>query len=286
MAHSHDRMLRLALCLLALLLAVPAAATNLLSNGSFESGVACGDAMLLGPGSTGIDGWVVTGAGIDYCGTRWTAAYGTRSVGLNGTAAGGIAQTIPTQVGGHYAVHFWISGDPDTQPYIKWLRLTAGQASADFSADVTAMWAWDPGWNPCVMSFLADSIATTIQFTSLMSGDYGPAIDSVTVELTAPAGVPLAKPAALALSVPAPNPSPRESRMEFWLPAAATVRLGIFDLAGREIAVLAQGELSAGRHEAAWDGRITGGGQAPAGLYLVALRVPGRQVVQRLMRLR
>src|SRR5437763_5928248 len=78
MAHSHDRMLRLALCLLALLLAVPAAATNLLSNGSFESGVACGDAMLLGPGSTGIDGWVVTGAGIDYCGTRWTAAYGTR----------------------------------------------------------------------------------------------------------------------------------------------------------------------------------------------------------------
>src|SRR5206468_12424279 len=79
--------------LLGLLVPCPAGA-NLLVNGSFESGPAPGDAMQLAAGSTAITGWVVTPSNIDYCGTRWTAAQGARSLGLNGASPGGISQTF------------------------------------------------------------------------------------------------------------------------------------------------------------------------------------------------
>jgi len=281
----------LALALAALAaLAVSAAGTvhgaNLIANGSFESGPAPGDAMPVAAGSTQIAGWVVTRAAIDYCGTRWTAAEGARSLGLNGSAPGGIAQTFATTPGAQYTVRFWMAGDPGSTPVIKTARVTAAGQSKDFSADITGMWAWDPGWNSCTWAFIANTSSTTLEIYSTMAGDTGPAIDSVSVAYNGQVvGVePSAEPA-LALSPGVPNPMRDASEIRFTLPRAMTARLSVLDLAGREVVVLAKGAFPPGTQRRTWDGRTAGGRAAP-GVYIVQLSVEGRHLVRRLVVLR
>ena len=268
----------------ALLGSSPARA-NLLVNGSFESGPAPGDAMQLGAGSTLITGWVVTRANVDYCGTRWTAAQGVRSLGLNGLDAGGIAQTISTMQHAQYTVRFWMAGDPGSTPAIKQMRVAAAGQSADFTADITGMWAWDPGWNSHVWSFTANAASTTIEFYSMQTGDTGPALDSVTVELNSVLDVGSGRTPALALLPCVPNPMRDATQLEFTLPRAMAARLSVFDLAGREVAMLADGAFAPGRHPVIWDGR-TEKGRAAAGLYYVQLSADGRRLARRLIVLR
>jgi choice-of-anchor C domain-containing protein len=270
---------------LALLIAVATAHANLITNGSFESGPAPGVSLPIAAGSTAITGWVVTRAGIDYDGTIMTAAQGACSVSLNGADAGGIAQTLTTIPHATYTVRFYMCGDPGTVPAIKNMRVAAAGQSGDFSADNTGMWAWDPGWNPHVWTFAAVGSSTTLEFYSLMSGDSGPAVDSVTVELMTVAGVDDGRAAEFALTSVAPNPTRTGSVIDYALPRATTARLSVFDLTGREVAVLADGPRGAGRYRATWDGRDASGRAAP-GLYFVRLSIPGRQVSQRLVVLR
>ena len=90
-----------------------------------------------------------------------------------------------------------------------------------------------------------------------------------TLDLTTlPVGVPPAGPlAALELGSPTPNPSRAAVRLALDLPAAAAIDAGGFDLAGRRVASLATGALSAGRHDLVWNGRDAAGRAVPAGVY-------------------
>lgn len=263
--------------LAALACAPLAARANLLVNGSFETGPEPGELLAVASGSTTITGWVVTRAGIDYAGTAWTAAQGARSIALNGPAAGGISQTFATLPHALYTVRFYLAGDPETLPNLKTMRVTAAGQTAGFTADITGMWAWDPGWNPNVWTFQAASTSTTIEFYSDMSGTTGATLDSVTVALTSTAGV---DPGAgvVSLAPVAPNPVRGAARFHFALAQAGPARLALYDVSGREVAVLAAGEFGPGAHETAWDGRGAHGA-APAGLYFAELRAgPGRLV--------
>lgn len=73
----------------------------------------------------------------------------------------------------------------------------------------------------------------------------------------------------------APNPFNPRTRIAFELDAPAACRLAVFDLRGREVAVLAEAAFVAGRHTVAWDGRAAGGGGVASGTYLVQLRAGG-----------
>lgn len=75
-----------------------------------------------------------------------------------------------------------------------------------------------------------------------------------------------AAPGALALHTPYPNPSRGRVTLAYDLGEGDHVRLAVYDLLGREVAVLFDGGRSAGRYEAIWDGR----GLA-AGLYLARM---------------
>jgi hypothetical protein len=55
------------------------------------------------------------------------------------------------------------------------------------------------------------------------------------------------------LARPVPNPFRRTARIAYALPTRAPVRLAVFDLAGREVARLVDGERPAGRHQARLD---------------------------------
>ncbi|MCK4413479.1 MAG: T9SS type A sorting domain-containing protein [Candidatus Eisenbacteria sp.] len=81
----------------------------------------------------------------------------------------------------------------------------------------------------------------------------------------------------LALSI-APYPAARRAVIVFFLPAAGPVRLEIFDLAGRRVALLADRPQLAGRHRMVWEA-----GDQPAGLYFCRIAGGGEQVTKRLV---
>jgi len=83
-----------------------------------------------------------------------------------------------------------------------------------------------------------------------------------------PPGAP-ASVAAVLLAPPFPNPSRGEVALRFALSAPASVRLTIYDIAGRLVTTLADGPRAAGWHAATW--RPDAGGGAPAGVYFARL---------------
>ncbi len=96
-------------------------------------------------------------------------------------------------------------------------------------------------------------------------------------------GVSAAVPGTLRFYAPRPNPSPGVVSLGFDLPRAARVRLEIFDLAGRRVAVLAAGELGAAHHELRWAGTDASGARVKAGLYFARFTTPGFERVARLV---
>ena len=89
------------------------------------------------------------------------------------------------------------------------------------------------------------------------------------------AGVEPTNPLALSLRV-SPNPGTAH-RVSFALPQKTRVELGVYDLLGRRVAVLAKGEFPAGEYTRMWDGRGTNGNRAAAGVYFYRL-IAGKEV--------
>jgi hypothetical protein len=89
------------------------------------------------------------------------------------------------------------------------------------------------------------------------------------------------------LAAQRPNPSRGTSEFRCVVPTACTVDVVLFDLAGREVRVLAAGEPSTpGDRIIRWDGRDASGTPVRAGIYLVRVRA-GRDIgVRRLVVLR
>jgi len=77
-------------------------------------------------------------------------------------------------------------------------------------------------------------------------------------------------PSVFVLYTPFPNPFNSSTLIRFDLPNRANVLLSVHDLAGREVAMLATGEISAGTHSVRWDA-----GNFASGIYLVRLKTPG-----------
>ncbi len=67
-----------------------------------------------------------------------------------------------------------------------------------------------------------------------------------------------------------------------WSPAAGTVRLAVFDVAGRLIRTLVGDSMPQGSHEAVWDGRDASGREAGSGSYLARLEFGGKVEMVRL----
>jgi hypothetical protein len=98
-----------------------------------------------------------------------------------------------------------------------------------------------------------------------------------------PVSATLATPSlALAIDPVAPSPTAAAAHIGFALPRAGQARLAVYDVGGREIARLVDGTLPAGRHQAAWDGRILGT-RAGAGVYHIRLDFDGATRVRRLI---
>lgn len=86
------------------------------------------------------------------------------------------------------------------------------------------------------------------------------------------------------MSAPAPNPSTRDTHLEFSLATACTGELSIYDASGRRVATLLRGELAPGRRTATWDGREANGNPVPAGLYFARLATTAGSAHRRIVR--
>ena len=90
-------------------------------------------------------------------------------------------------------------------------------------------------------------------------------------------------PRALAFFAPRPNPLAHSTRFAFDLPETRTVRLALFDLAGRRVTTLAEGWLDPGHHERTWEARDEAGVRVPAGLYFARFETRGYTRTTRLI---
>ena len=68
-----------------------------------------------------------------------------------------------------------------------------------------------------------------------------------------------------------PNPFNSMTTIRFSLPEASLARMSVFDIAGREVAVVVDGRYEAGKHTAVFDAD-----RLPSGIYLVRLEAGGR----------
>jgi len=83
-----------------------------------------------------------------------------------------------------------------------------------------------------------------------------------------------------------PNPFSVSTSFAYQISSPGHVRVGVFDIRGRRIAVLEDAQRGAGTRKVTWDGHVEGGGQAPAGIYFIRVEVPGRNETHRVVRLR
>jgi subtilisin family serine protease len=68
--------------------------------------------------------------------------------------------------------------------------------------------------------------------------------------------------------------------ISFTLPAAGQARLDLFDVAGRKVAALFNGQANAGRTVVAWDGRGSGGAVLHQGAYFARLTANGTRAAR------
>lgn len=99
------------------------------------------------------------------------------------------------------------------------------------------------------------------------------------------------KPMAVAPLLPelmqnSPNPFHSSTAMRFLLPTPGHVSLQVFDLSGRLVATLQEGELGAGEHMLEWSGRNDEGQVAPAGFYFYRLTAPGFTQTKKMLRVK
>jgi len=90
-------------------------------------------------------------------------------------------------------------------------------------------------------------------------------------------------PASLVLEQNFPNPFNPTTEIRYTLPAAGAVRLALYDLTGRLVMILFEGEQRAGRHTIRWHGQDRHGRPVGAGVYFCRLETPGAVQTRKLV---
>jgi len=191
------RRLILAATLLGMTFFAAAGAQAALVNGSFESGTDPGSFLTLNSGASDLTGWTIASGSIDYIGSYWAAADGSRSIDLNGNAPGAIYQSFATQIGQQYKVTFSMAGNPDGAPGTKSLNSFVKQGngnvlgSTSVTFDTAGKSKSNMGWTEYSYLFTAGGTRATLWFESTTTSNipdgfsgnpFGPALDGIKVE--------------------------------------------------------------------------------------------------------
>jgi len=190
------------LVVMALVVAFPASAASIITDGSFEDASLAGlyatyyatpIGAQLGPT---MGGWIVSRQSVDMVNsTYWNAQDGAHSVDLNGQAQGAIRQAITLTQGQQYTLTFWLSANPDGTPNVKDMNVQVGEyvggtftgntlTSPTFSA--TKGTGHVLSWYQQTWTFTALQNANMIQFSSQTPAFYGPVVDNISLDANVP----------------------------------------------------------------------------------------------------
>lgn len=81
-----------------------------------------------------------------------------------------------------------------------------------------------------------------------------------------------------------PNPFYAETMISFALPLTGHVNLRVYDMSGRLVRTLVDGDMSAANHAITWDGRDHNGDLVGAGVYFCRLEAAGQIQTQKMLR--
>lgn len=80
-----------------------------------------------------------------------------------------------------------------------------------------------------------------------------------------------------------PNPFGSATTLKYSLPSQTHARLAVYDVVGREVAVLLDQVMGEGDHTVRWNGRSTAGAQLPAGVYFCRLTAGTQSAMMRMV---
>jgi hypothetical protein len=83
-----------------------------------------------------------------------------------------------------------------------------------------------------------------------------------------------------------PNPFNSETQITYRIPELGRVRLEVFDVRGRRVRTLVDGEQGMGRHTVGWEGRDAFGREMPSGVYVVQLSIKRECLRKKMMFIR
>ena len=181
--------------------------------------------------------------------------------------------------------------DPNGVLYYPWSGFEDSGVVAIRPHPLPPSWLVVEAWDGTLAPGESTEIELTFRPGGRALGEYTAVLQAFEAETGAAVEVPLsmtvtqgtdaeddaAAPDASSLTV-YPNPlGGSAATVALALDAAADVRVTVYDVLGRQVAALHRGELAAGRHEIALDGRTL-----PAGVYLVKAEVGARRFVERI----
>ena len=93
-------------------------------------------------------------------------------------------------------------------------------------------------------------------------------------------------PSRLTLEPVSPNPFAGAAAIRFSLPVPRPGSVRVYDVSGRLVRVLRDGNLAAGTQEVVWDGRDGNGRPVPAGVYWCRVDTPNESAARKVTRVR
>ena len=103
------------------------------------------------------------------------------------------------------------------------------------------------------------------------AGNWGNA-SSLAVPVNSSTAVGDDRPTAFALESNAPNPFGPRTIIRYALPQTTPVKLAVYDLSGRLVRTLVDGQIAAGFHSAPWDGLDDRGREVGSGIYFYSMK--------------
>ena len=108
-------------------------------------------------------------------------------------------------------------------------------------------------------------------------------LDAVTTDLPDPDQGTAAIPTTTELQPNYPNPFNPETRIQFGIPEAQSVKIAIYDILGRKINELVNETLPAGTHTVTWNGTSETGQKVSSGIYFYVLVTQDQQLVRKMI---
>jgi hypothetical protein len=179
------------------------------------------------------------------------------------------ASIVPDGSGGAIAV--WRQGGNPTSDIYAQHVLASGALDPNWpESGRPVCLAADDQWAPVAVSDgSGGAIATWVDYRNHAT-TYSD-IYAQSVGVTDFVGVESSLPAVSGIRSIWPNPSDGDVQIAFGMSKLGRARISVIDVAGREVALVADGVYSAGVHRVVWDGRSRRGPAAP-GVYFLRLR--------------